>query len=529
MFNLKKHNRKIKFKPKLVLGVLVTIFSALLLIFLGIFFWQKYSAPTPLAELLPSADTLFFFELKTEELESQELKQIFTETSVAELLELNSLGLAEQERLFDFTDQRVGIAFFGPNPDPKRFLLVIDTIEPANALNFLENQTLGNEKLKTENYLHQKIYSYPQSYNFAFTFDGSDLLIASNVEDLKKVTTAIHIPEKRISATPEYRAVIAKMNPRAKNFGYLSPSFIQQVLSAQFGGLKQALALPILNLWQSGGITLAANENGLKIETRLILKNEHVRKKIFLESKKFNIEILNLLGPEINSFWAINNAQGQIEHFLKKGQSFNSAFSLLASGTINKITHDWLDSEIDFSANLAPLFTSNTLLGFTDSGETIGIFTGASVITHFEGLKEKLLLASGKIAGREKNFTLPDDTYGREIIVEEGTAFEKIINYEGLNISQLKFPRYEINSITLGDNLIVTTELQALKNLIDRFTGKDKNNFSDLLKLGDTPAKNLRYSRIAENEVPFLRPFQYSLASLDLKEDEIALEIFLGK
>lgn len=542
----KKHRFKINSKK--IFGSLIALGSIALLLVISWFFWLKYTAPTPLAKLLPGDSTLLFFELKTEEnlVELEQLKQIFTETSLAELLDLDSLGLAEPESIFDFVNRRAGIAFFGPEPDPNHFVLVIDIADEDTVLDFFENQTLPDEKLKSENYLGQKIYSYPRSHSLVFAFHGSDLLLSSSSNDLKKVASAIHSPSKRVSAQASYRTLISNLNPRGNSFGYLSENFIQRVLAVRFGGLRRALATPLLDLWQSGGVKLKANKKGLKIETRLILKDTHLREPVFLDPQEFNAEILDLLGPETKTFYAGNNFNQQLQHFMSETKKLNPAFTLLTQGTFKKIIHDWLGNNIDFEADLAPILESNSLIGFNDSGAVVGLLTGSSTFKNFEKLKDKILKADGKIAATEKGMLLPDDSLGIELVVEAESVQEEAIDYEGIRINKISFPRYAIYYSTLGDILLLASEEEALIKMIDRFTGKtespifysskdearprrDKSGFVDLIDTSGIKAKNIRYTRIDESEIALLKPFRFVLSSLNFTENGIALEIFLGK
>ncbi|MFH1375632.1 MAG: DUF3352 domain-containing protein [Patescibacteria group bacterium] len=520
----RKVSRRIRFFP----GIAIAILSAAILTLLSWVFWQKYSAPQQLAKFLPADSTLLFAELQLDDknLESQRLAQTFANTDGATLLELDSLGFADPSELLALSDQRIGVAFFGEQLDHERFLLVLNTADKVAALDFLKAQTLEGENLIEENYLHQKIYSYPRSRALSFIFWKNDLLLASQTQDLRAIAEAIHIPERRVSKSASYRAGIAKLNPRETGFVYLSEKFIQQVLTAALGGLRYALATPLIELFSGGAATITARPGGIECDIYLTLKNKFARTPLFPEPIPFAPEVLRFLGEEAETFWATTEAAGQLAYFLGSTEKINPAFRLLLEGSAAKFTRDWLGTAFDFENDIAPLFTGASALGRSRSGAIFGIF-----LEHGNELADwqtRLVSSTGLLAANPHASVLPDGSLTRELVVESESAKIDTDLYAGYTITQLEFPRFPLYLVDLDNQLVFSTEQETLEAIINHYVAEEKG-FASLVARQSIDSGNVFYTRIESPETLLLQPFRYALTNLNFTADGAALNLFLGK
>ncbi len=516
----KTHNSRNK-----ITGVTLIVFTAAILGAIAFFLFQKYSQPPSLAKILPADETLFFTELRTnvEDPTWKDLQQIFAGSSPVEISNIDSLGFANTTDFLALLNKRIGIAFLGESLDSQRFLLALDVLDVNTALNFLEAQTLENESLASENYLHQKIYFYPQSRELAFFFYGNDLILASSLKDLEAIARVIHGSSENLKNSAKYQAVIQKLNPRETVFVYFSEKLIQQIFISNLEGMRNALATPLLDLFESGGTTLTSSGEGLQLTTQLALKNKYSREQLFAEVEEVNSKTLNLLGEETKSFWAAKNSTAQLTHFLSASKEKNPAFPILLKNLAEKFTREWLGEETSFSKEIAPLFESTSVLGQTNSGGFFGILENADS----EALLVKLEKSNGKLAARQKLVELPDTTPGHELIVDnEPETVEEL--FASHKITTLKFPNYELSFAKLDNLLVFANENEVLEKMIARFVAEEKV-FENLLTESEISAGNIFYTRVDDSENPLLQPFRFTLAGMDFGVDGVRMKLFLGK
>lgn len=506
----------------LVGGVLITV-SVILILALSWFLWWKYTAPAALAKILPADETLLFLELHPSSLTNEWdlLRKNWLGADITKLLELDSLGITGSEKLWNLTKNRIGVAFLGEQLDAQRFVLLMDSENPEAVLLYLRGQGFLNEKLKTENYLGREIFTYPNSHSFAFTFRGSELILAANLLDLKSVIGSMEGNTTRVSETAGYRAAIAKLNPRALGFGYFSASFVNQFITAQLNGIENAIATPLLNLWQSGGINLTASESGIKLTTHFILKDEYARSPLFLDSSEFNPAALRLLNAEVAKFWLVENGEKQFNHFLEATLKLNPNFGVLTQGSSLGVLRKWLGNGITLQ-DISPLLTDTSVIGVTGSGSFIGIFPK----TDTRDLQQKILNGKGLISAEAITVALPDTTPGYVLTPTTPTA--SMENLNGYSITQLKFPQHELDFVDTEDFTIITSDNALLGKILASLKANE-TGLTPLLTESDFTQGNLYYSQLPANQIPLLQPFHFTLLNLQTAADDITLDIFLGR
>ncbi|MBU1089714.1 DUF3352 domain-containing protein [Patescibacteria group bacterium] len=517
--------KKITHSRNILTGILLAFFALGILGVAGFFLFSKYSQPPSLAKILPEAETLFFAEIQTsvENPEWINLRKIFAESSPAELGNFDSLGFTDAAEFLGLLRNRIGIAFFGESLNPDRFLLALDVENVETAREFLAAQTLAGESLAEENYLHQKIYFYPRSRKLAFFFFGNDLLLASERKDLEKIAETIHDSAKSLKNSIAFQAIAQKINPRATGFAYFSEKLIQQTFTANLGGMRNALATPLLDFFGSAGATLAPRDEGVQLAVQLALKDKFVRANLFAEAETVNFELLNFLGEETKIFGAAKNPSAQLSHFLTASKKTNPAFPLLLKGVATKFTREWFGETADFSEDFASLFENASVLGKTNSGGFFGIFENAES----EILLEKLISSRGKLAAEEKLVALPDTTPGYELAAKsEPTVTEEL--FASHKITRLHFPKYELNFAELENRLVFASEKEVLEKMVARFVAEEKV-FGNLLAESGIAEGNIFYLRVENSENLFLKPFRFALAGVNFGVDGVKMEIFLGK
>lgn len=512
--------KKKSHKPRhLLAGILLIILAATLLSITGFFLIKKYAHAPSLATLLPADETLIFSELQLDT-KTPQLAQLFSDIPLASILEFQEFDFATGTELLKLAQGRIGIAFFGEQPNPQNFALILDFSEKQQVLDFFQQQTLADEELQTKKFLNQTIYSYPRSHQLAFMLTGRDFILASDLPTLEKIATTIHIPEKNIRNHPSYHKVIAKLNPR-ENFIFLSPRFIDALFENRFTGMQQAFATPLLDLWTSGGANLTAKNGGLEIKTQLILHDHLARNPIFQTGKTFDTELLNLLGEETQLFFASHALATQVSHFLEQSHNLDSPITALTKSLLNKNIQIWFGSAFT-QQNLSQLLTNNSVIGATTSGGIFGIFE-----ENISPLIEKLKTADGKIASKKTLVALPDTTPGHELQAQDQLEVKEEL-YASHKITVLKFPNYELNFTQLDDRSVITTERATIEKIISRFVSEEQT-FGDWIAENTNPSANLYYTRIENSPVPLLQPFRYLTIANNFTADSAKFDIFLGK
>jgi hypothetical protein len=504
-------------------GGILFVISALLLLALGWFLWWKYTSPAALAKILPAKETLLFVELHPGSSGSkwETLQKNFAGKDPTKLFELDSLGITESQKLWSLARNRIGVAFLGEALDTQRFVLVMDSENPAAVLDYLRSQSFLSERLKTEKYFGEEIFTYPNSHSFAFAFRDGELILAANLPDLKRVIATNHEKNIAVAATPGYRAAISKLNPRGLGFGYFSPGFVNQLIAARLNGMENALATPLLNLWQSGGFNLTANESGIKFSTHFILKDEYARNPLFATSSKFNPAILELLNAEVEKFWLVENGKAQLAHFLSATTKINPNFEVLARGSSLGVIQKWLGNEVTLE-DLQPFFTATSVVGVTKGGGFLGIFPK----TNTNSLQQKILQGKGLISAEEKLIALPDTTPGR--ILTPTTPTASVENLNGYSVAKLKFPQHELDFVDTEEFTIITSDNALLTKILAGFEAGE-TGLRGLLTESNFSKGNLYYTRLPETTIPLLQPFHFTLLNLQTAEDDISLDILFGK
>ncbi|MCF7845924.1 MAG: hypothetical protein K9L85_01675 [Candidatus Peribacteraceae bacterium] len=496
---------------KLIVGIMLACFASLILGTVGFFLFQKYSRPDSIANILPADDTLFFAELQLDE-QASALSQTFQNENTSEIFGLDSLGLPDVTSLIALAENRISVAFFGDQIDPQNFALIFSISDESTVIDFFENSTLAEESLATQNFLHQKIFYFPQSRSLAFTFYNGDLILAANLETLQKIATAIHVPEKRVAKSAGFRAITGKLNPRG-NFIYATPSFLDDFFLNRFTGIQKALAAPLLNIWQAGGATFEATANGLQVQTQIVLKKTAITHQPFLEADEIDQNFLDFWGEDTKLFSANENIAAQIENFLNSGGAQNSTFATVAESLAGNLVHTWLGTNFTL-AEISEIFATPSAVGLTESGGLVIIAESS-----LENIFEKLKAANGKIAATEKIVALPDTTPGRELTTENAPGVEEEI-FASYKITTINFPQYALSFADLGDFSILSTEKTALENMVARAVGEEK-----FLPDQEPGSGNLIYVRVDAAENPFLQPFQFVLTNVNFESDSVSVRI----
>ncbi|MFH0834643.1 MAG: hypothetical protein V2A63_04655 [Patescibacteria group bacterium] len=492
-------------------GILLAFFAVGILATLGYFLFQKYTQPITLGEILPADETLFFAELQLKKNNSAP-GQIFENSAEQDLFGLDSLGFAQPETLFGFAQNHIGIAFFGERIDPGNFALVLDVADENSVLQFLQSEAIEGETLANENFRGQKIYYFPASRALAATFFRGNLILAANEIALQNIVTAIQNPDKRVENSAGWRALAAKLNPRA-NFIFVSSKFLNEFFASKFSGLQKVLAAPLLQKFSAGGANFLVANNEIKIDSRLVLANSAVAEKPFWTGGNIDPALLNFFGAETQFLLANENLEAQLQQFFSQ----NATLAAIAQSAISDLVKTWFGSLLKAS-EVEEILAAPNAFSLTETGGLVAVFTG-----NLEDIFAQLPTANGKIAAQEETVELPDKTAGHELTVENTSPTVEEEVFAGNKIKTIHFPKYALSFAQLDDFAIFATEKDALKKMLSRFVGEEKF-------LAENPSgENVFFVRLDQPENLLLQSFRFALAGVKFASDGIKIEFSLAK
>lgn len=524
---IRDYQRRLKLTRRSLLGIGISVLATLILAVLGLFFWQKYTAPAPLAKLLPAEKTLFFIDLRFNEKEP-ELKKFFQTYATTDLLNLNSLGLQNISTLLDQVNSRAGIAFFGPEPDPNKFALFLDVKNTLATFDFLQKQSLDKEKVLRQYFLGHEFYIYPRGFNLAFTFYRDDLILASSDTELKLILAAIKKTNPRVADEGSYHAIINRLDPSSKSFAYFSETFLTKALNAKLANTPYVLALPLLGSWQSAGLNLTASTEALRFDFRFLLKNQLVRSKIFTTGALADTTFLKTLGPDTKNFYLASNTHDPIEHFIKTLDKDYPNYALVAEGSLNRLTKLWLGNAVDFGTDIAPLFAGPSLLAQTNNNQPL-LVLGTDKLASFQELLKKIQGSNGRLVARTRTTILPDESNGRDLVAAPEKITSRTKTETEVNWSQLKFAENEIDYATIDPYLVIANNETVLEKALGQISG-NSSGYEALVKQSGLTGNLLYFQKIdAGTSSPLLSPFKYILIGTRIGVDGVQVEIFLGK
>jgi hypothetical protein len=526
MVTSKKHKSRFKFKitARQLAGGFLAVVAGGLLLLAGYFLAGKYFTPPILAKILPADETLFYLELQTEAEDPawQNLKDLFIEAQPTKLFDFDQFALPESAGLLDLVGDRAGLAFLGARYDPARWVLVLDIPDREQALAYFRMQTLAGEELATQNYHGSQLYFFPRSSALAFTFRGSDLLLAASLTDLQTVLA----DSLRVVDSVNFQTIQSTLSPKATGFVYFSPWAVQQFFTARLGGLSLALATPILDLFTAAGVSLAPDSTGLQIQTYFALQPENARENFFLRVPPYRSDLLALVGEEAVNFTATADIAGQLEQFISSGAALNSVFDALARGALDRLTRDYFGQSASFPKTLAPSLSHDFIAGRTESGGYFWLAAGGE--SDFAELLNQIETSTGTLAARRKGTILPDGTPGG-VLAADAALVKTTELYRELPIQIFKFPSGTLYSAVFGERLIAATERETFDVLLNRVFDSTSGGFSQILTQFDSPADGYFYERLTPAVDSLFMPFRYLLAAPRADQAGYAVNFFLGR
>lgn len=498
------------FKRRLFGSFLVFIASAGL-IWSSIALWQKFNAPRSLAKILP-ATTFAFFELAVHKENGvwQDLKARFRGVSLREFLEVET-DLAE---ILALAERRIGFGFVGAEFSPRNFVVVLDVADPQKVLALLQQKALPEEKLLKQNIAQHFIFLYPRSRSLAFTFQGNDLILASNLDVLQAVLAVA----PRLAVEPEFRAALQYRSPQDSNFGFVSTRFLEAVARWQASRISQTIWLEFARIWQGVVFTVRPQREGVRIFCQGLLTPEMVRQKLFLASSGPDFFELEFLSSQAKIFFASFNLAGQVENFFAQLERTNAPLALLLKGIFQKAQFDFLGR--DFSFPLNRLAQEGIIFGQTEKAEPFVFFK----VENLAEFQQALLNSQGLLVAQPKNLRLPDGTLAPQLGVPKSKSTSQKLNLGDFPVTRLNFPGFTWNFLETPQGVFASPDwgfLEALSVGLRSSSGaKDFQGFANF--------PQLFYLDLAEAEIALVQPFRFLLAGLRFNAEGLLVEVFLG-
>lgn len=496
-----------------------------LLVGIGWFVFDCLTQPTQLARFLPADSTFAYFQLATtrDATAFKNLQTLYAGIPPTELADGTALGLTDVDQFLVTVADRVGIAFFGTQFDSARYAIFADITDETAVQNYFKTQLLPDETLVETAYRGDTIFTFARSRSTAFALIGDDHLIyAANVATLQNVLDAARGRVQKLSEAPDYGAVIARLDPRAVGFAYLSPSAVRAFALQKLAGLDYALAGALVTHLASGGVALMPTEDGLSARVFFAAAPLAARAELFGARPKLHTALTQLIALESPTWWyAGHDAADVLAAFRMTLATTAERDAALVSGYVTRLTNDYFGRDATI-ADVASLFSNDFLVGQTSLDELFFIAKGEGVPSAAPRVIALLTSGAGLLTAGEETFTLPDGSTGRRRTSSNVATMPSSL---GLAITTIGSNGHAVSYALVGDTFIAATTPAVVARLLDRLAAP---TFSETIDY-HTDDVFARTVPIAFRTLPWLAPFTHLVGGTIADPAGMTVELELRK
>ena len=393
--------------------------------------------------LLPAEKTVAYFEFEDLTLPprlSQET--VFDLTGLSAVLK-KTFNLDSKDLQEHLSYGRLGLALIKNGDNKNRLVLFFRTRSQKQALEFLQNLGLDNEKLTVGGGKKNPIYSYTQSQPFSFSFIGPYLFIAEKPSTLETIQMVYRGEDENLNADPDYKKSLANLPRQAWGHGYLN---IQALYFGANNPLNQLIE-PIKHITDHLVLTIRKEYNGFHFNTLLSLDPKLLAlKKGYTDSTRFAYSLADFISAKnLATYVGGANLSDEWQNTLETISQLNPAYGIILEGIIRAQVNRVFGDEVSLRDDIYPLFEGEYALAFENlENGRMGI---KLILKHtdrqFAEFKlEKLLtgfqVLAAQFAPKLKVFSLPDGTESRELVADPTRLKEINEIYEDYEINCLE-------------------------------------------------------------------------------------------
>ncbi|MBU1018232.1 DUF3352 domain-containing protein [Patescibacteria group bacterium] len=459
---LERRKSKATFLDRLLFGIL-GIGLLMMVAFFVYLVWFMFTNRSA-TYTLPAEKTVAYFEL-----EDLTLPPRLNQETVLDLMGLSTvLEQAFQLDVEDLQEQlsqgRLGLALLKNGDNKNKLVLFFRVRSQKQALAFFEELGLEGEKLIVSGDKKLPIYSYSQSKHFSFSFIGPYLFITEKPSTLEMIQAVYRGEDANLNADPDYRKSLANLPRQAWGYGYLN---VQALYFGENNALNQLIE-PLKSITDHLVLTIQKEYNGFHFNTLLSLDPKLLAlKKGYTDSTRFAYSLADFLGSQnLAAYIGGANLSDEWQNTLETISQLNPAYGIILEGVVRAQVSRVFGEDVSLRNDIYPLFSGEYALAFDylENGQ-LGI---RLILKHddrsFAEIKLKKLLEgfqtlASQFAPRLKEFTLPDGTESRELVVDPSRLKEITETYKDYEISCL-----DVSDSAYGFCYAITDELIIMSN-----------------------------------------------------------------
>jgi hypothetical protein len=479
--------------------ILIGLFS---LAFIGWFLFGKMFRPQYIAEILPASDTLAVLEINTDGAASQpkqfyELMSKYPVYSKDALVKLMTYVLPVDfaKDVEPWLGRRVGLAIVnGPTKGQMERLYFVESRDHEMTLKFLKGRALqsANEEMTSRDFKGYKVYGYPISHLFEFTFINNYLVIAENGTTMESVLDNIAAGGQKLADDAAYAKASNNLPQGSLVFAYADFRKLYETLSANQDfmarkGQDFMAFKPFLAVFKSAGITVFADKDKFAVQSFTNLDKEALKDGQYITfSEKYKGKLLSISGEEPVLLAGGHDLTKELNRLQELFRGGTKTSSLIFEGLLEAQKQIYLGKEISLQDDVYPLLMGEYLFTIDNSLEKpqmsliLEMTDKARDLPHFEKIVTAFRNTSGIFTPKVQTVTLPDGTTGQEIVASPETVEKYDEKYADKDLVTLKLGNtgWNIFYAAVDDKLLISTSKDLLKNMIDRADGVMPNSLA---------------------------------------------------
>lgn len=480
------------------------IVAACAVVFIGVLLFQKIFRPEYLAEILPADTTVGFVEINIDP-NSRQVQQfyktmenypVYQKAQLIGLLNVILPAPYEQE-IAPWVGRKVGLALIKSiNPDGKlNPILLIEAKDSKAAIAFFKSKMVAKtgDELLQENVNGYNVYHYKNGQDLSFTFFNRYLVVATSYQFLKDFVLEKSKSNLALSSEVNFRKVANNLPVSGLAFGYVNVPKLFEVLikNPVFISRKNQefiMLQPFLKIFSAEGISVFAENKEFHVQVFSAINKAELNGNAYLTySDRYDGKLLQLANENpilMVGGHDLHKELGRMEDLFKVGTKANS---VIIDGALEYQKEKYFGKDISLEEDIYPLLKSEYLLTVNKNFEEpeynlfFELNDKNTDLLRVEKIVNAFVKMSAVFEPKIQDVTLPDGTKGQEIIASPEQITRSDSVYNGLNISTIAIGNkgFAIHYTAINNDLAASTNLDSLKQAIDRSQGQNKSNLKN--------------------------------------------------
>lgn len=490
-------------KQKIRGGILITI-GLFTILFIGYFLFGKYFNPQDLAEILPANNTVATIEFNIDPGHNQpqqfmELMSKYPAYQKENIISLMNIlfPVNYEDEISPWLGRKVGLALYSgtelKNGSGLMPIFFVESRDHGRTDAFFSERTMAGENITTTDYNGYKISEFTVSQPISYTYINNYLVFTEDQVLLKDYLDSLNSGEERLINDANYRKVANNMPQGSLIFAYVDFDKLFEVLSADQTFIAQKgqdlLALrPFISIFKAEGLTVFVDKNRFSAQTFTAIDNEALDGENYITfNEKYQGELLDLASDDLIFLAGGHDMTKELNRLEDIFKSGTKTPALVFDGVLEAQKQTYFGKDIDLKNDIYPLLTGEYLVTMENNFDKpiVSVFLDLGdknkLLPKFEKVVNAFVEVSGVFTPRVQDVTLPDGTIAQEIVaspekIDKSTSKHNGVLYTSLQIGETGLV---IHYAILGDYAAITTNEDAIKNIIDRSTGEQSNSLKN--------------------------------------------------